>query len=315
MTRLDAELRGLVDGGVLTQEQADRIRTAAREQTGHPGGSVLTEVLGYVGGILLLSAVALLVSVSWNDLQHAERTAVTAGAAVILLGAAVILERAGKRELASALAALGAGVTGFAVYVVVEHTAGRVSGTAVAVVLAAVALWWLGGTLPLVALAAALGVGVFELVYDVGDPNGERTDTAGWSGLGFLVVASVMAVIGLTERHRTTAWTLAGTAVFVSAVCWLVQDGTPGMALVVGTTGAVALLVAYAKLRPALYLVVACVTMLVVWPVALYQITDNVAAVAIALAVASGLLVTTVVVLSRRSGLGSGAADAADSRG
>jgi Predicted membrane protein (DUF2157) len=301
MTRLDAELRRLVDDGVLTDDQAHRIQEAARSDTDdRPGGSVLTEVLGYVGGVLLLGAVALLVIVNWNEMVTGQRIAVTAGSAVLLLGAAAVLARVpGRDQLASALAALGAGVAGFATYVVIEDTPGRLAGVVVAVVVSLLGLWLVSGP-PLVAsLAAALATGVFVVVFDVIEGNGERSDSAGLAGAGFVLVAAVLAAVGLV-RHRTTSWSLAGTAVFASALCWLVQDGTSGVALAVSTAGAAALLTAYAKLRQAAYLIVACGTLLVAWPTALYQITDNVAAVALTLLIASGILVSTVVLLSRR---------------
>ncbi len=310
MTRLEAELQRLVQAGVLSADQADRLHAAAAHDESHgsegdrAGGSVLTEVLGYVGGVLLLGAVALLVVVSWNDMERGQRIAVTAGSAIILLGAAVVLARTQRRdELASALAALGAAVAGFATFVIVGDTAGLVSGVLVAVAISAVGLWLLAGPLLLVSLAAALSAGVFVLVFDVLNTEGQRTDAAGLSGAGFLVVAAVLGLLGLV-RHRPTAWSLAGAAVFVSMLCWLVQDGTSVVALLVGTAGAAALLVAYARYRSPAYAIVACGTLLVTWPVALYRLTENVAAVAITLVVVSALLVVAVVLLSRRRSLG-----------
>jgi hypothetical protein len=305
MTRLEAELRRLVDDGVLTGDQAARLRDAVRADSDEShaeqaGGSVLSEVLGYVGGVLLLGAVALLVVVNWNEMGRGQRIAVSAGSAVVLLGAAVVLTRLRDRDqLASALAALGSAVAGFATFVVIEDTAGLLAGVAVAVAVSAVGLWLLAGPMLLASLAAALTAGVFVLVFDVIDADGSRTDTAGLSGVGFLLVAAVLGVLGLV-RHRPTAWSLAGAAVFASALCWLVQDGTPGAALAVGTAGAVALLWAYARYRSAAYAIVACGTLLVVWPAALYQLTENVATVAITLVVASAILVAAVVALSRR---------------
>ena len=87
---------------------------------------------------------------------------------------------------------------------------------------------------------------------------------------------------------------------FSSSICWLVQERGEIMALAVGTAGPAALLVAYGRTRRSAYAVVACSILLVIWPTALYQLTDNLAGVAIGLVVASAVLLLAVLMLSRR---------------
>ncbi len=322
-SRLDDELSRLVSAGVLRQYQADSLRDAADaeveaalagraqpppEPPAKPKppptathSSALIEVLGYVGGALLLGAVALLTVANWGEMGRAARVTTGTSAAVIMLGAAAVLALLHRREqLSSALASLGCCVAGFATYVAVEGAAGRVVGVVVALVLAGLGLWWLAGSSLLVATFGILGVGVLVITADVLTPDtGSATNTAGIAGTGFILVAFVMAMLGLV-RDQVTAWSLAGAAMFSSSICWLVQERGEIMALVVGTAGPAALLFAYGRRRSSTYAVVGCAILLVIWPTALYQLTDNLAGVGVGLVIASGVLLVAVLLLSRR---------------
>jgi hypothetical protein len=331
-SRLEDELHRLVSAGVLRSYQADAIRAAAeadavasarppaasqptlaattqqpksqaKDQRRRPERarpSALVEVLGYIGGALLLGAVALLTVANWGEMGRAARVTTGTTAAVVLLGAAVLSAVfRGRDQLSSALASLGCCVAGFATYVVVDGASGRVAGVAVALALAALGVWQLAGSSLLVATFAILGTGVLVVTSDVIGPEvGARTNLAGLAGSGFILVAIILALLGLV-RDRVMAWSLAGAAVFSSSMCWLVQDHGEAMALAVGTAGSAALLVAYGRHRASAYAVVGCSILLVVWPTALYQLTDNLAGVAIGLVVASVVLFFAVLLLSR----------------
>jgi hypothetical protein len=322
-SRLDDELSRLVSAGVLRQYQAESLRDAADAEiqaalAGRPQpppeppakpksppaathSSALIEVLGYVGGALLLGAVALLTVANWGEMGRAARVSTGTSAAVILLGAAAVLALLHRREqLSSALASLGCCVAGFATYVAVDGEAGRVVGVAVALALAGLGLWWLAGSSLLVATFGILAVGVLVVTADVLTPDaGSATNSAGIAGTGFILVAFVMAMLGLV-RDQVTAWSLAGAAMFSSSVCWLVQERGEIMALAVGTAGPAALLFAYGRRRSSTYAVVGCAILLVIWPTALYQLTDNLAGVGVGLVIASGVLLVAVLLLSRR---------------
>jgi hypothetical protein len=335
-SRLDDELRRLVSAGVLRQYQADSLRsaadadsesaaaaspsatTASRSVEDRPGdspagsraprtpptsihSSALTEVLGYIGGALLLGAVALLTVANWGEMGRAARISTGTSAAVVLLGAAVVLALLRRGEqLSSALASLGCCVAGFATYVAIEGKTGQVIGVGVALALAVLGVWWLAGSSLLVATFGILAVGVLVITADVLTPDtGTATNSAGIAGTGFILVAFVMAMLGLV-RDQVTAWSLAGAAMFSSSICWLIQERGEVMALAVGTAGPAALLVAYGRRHASAYAVVGCSILLVIWPTALYQLTDNVAGVAIGLVVASTALLIAVLVLSRR---------------
>ena len=327
-SRLDDELSRLVSAGVLRQYQADSIRDAADAELhaaladpGRPGpqpppaeppakprtppatthSNALTEVLGYIGGALLLGAVALLTLANWGEMGRAARVSTGSSAAIVLLGAAVVLALVRRREqLSSALASLGCCVAGFATYVAFEGETGRVAGVAVALALAAVGVWWLAGSSLLVATFGILAVGVLVITADVLTPDtGSAANSAGIAGTGFILVAFVLVMLGLV-RDQVTAWSLAGAAMFSSSICWLIQERGEIMALVVGTAGPAALLVAYGRRRHSAYAVVGCAILLVIWPTALYQLTDNMAGVAVGLVIASGVLLLAVLMLSRR---------------
>jgi hypothetical protein len=152
----------------------------------------------------------------------------------------------------------------------------------------------------LVATFGILAVGVLVITADVLTPDtGGSTNSAGIAGTGFILVAFVMAILGLV-RDQVTAWSLAGAAMFSSSICWLIQERGEIMALAVGTAGPAALLVAYGRRQASAYAVVGCAILLVIWPTALYQLTDNVGGVAIGLVVASAVLLVAVLLLSRR---------------
>ncbi|GAA0590873.1 hypothetical protein HPO96_04625 [Kribbella sandramycini] len=329
-SRLDDELLRLVSAGVLRQYQADALREAAdaevtaaladqsRKRPEPPAPppappvkprtppaathtNALVEVLGYIGGALLLGAVALLTLANWGEMGRAARISTGTSAAVALLGSAVVLALLKRREtLASALASLGCCVAGFAAYVAIEGETGRIVGVGLALALAVVGLWRLAGSSLLVATFGILAVGVLVLTSDVLTPSdGSGANSAGIAGTGFILVAFVLAMLGLV-RDQVTAWSLAGAAMFSSSICWLIQERGEIMALAVGTAGPAALLVAYGLRRASAYAVVGCSILLVIWPTALYQLTDNVAGVAIGLVVASVALLFAVLLLSRR---------------
>jgi hypothetical protein len=314
-SRLEDELHRLVSAGVLRRYQADALRAAAkadatpaqRRRPEQARPSALMEVLGYVGGALLLGAVALITVANWGEMGRVARITTGTAAAVVLLGAAVLSAVfRGRDQLSSALASLGCCVAGFATYVVVGGGSGRVAGVAVALALAALGVWQLAGSSLLVATFAILAAGVLVISSDViGSDGGARAIQAGVAGSGFILVAIILALLGLV-RDQVTAWSLAGAAMFGSSMCWLVQDRGEVIALAVGTAGPAALLAAYGVRRASAYAVVGCAILLVVWPTALYQLTDNLAGVAIGLVVASVVLFFEVLVLSRSQRRGAG---------
>jgi uncharacterized membrane protein len=131
LTEIPANVPALVDHwvaeGIITQEQAERIRSeqARISSLGNvpsaiparrDRGPLVTEALGYLGGVLILVAAGLLTAQFWQDMPLGVRLAVVAGAAAALLaaGAAAVPERLGPagHRLRSVLWLLCVGAVG-----------------------------------------------------------------------------------------------------------------------------------------------------------------------------------------------------------
>src|SRR3954452_15426466 len=134
MDRLQTALGRLVEQHVLTASQAQELADAAdadrldgesvATQSAPPAmtkGSAVLEVLGYVGGALVLGAVIMLGTYFWRDLGDTGRKAVAvASFAVPAIGGAALVRGRTRPELGRILLALGCYAAGFAYLVVFE---------------------------------------------------------------------------------------------------------------------------------------------------------------------------------------------------
>jgi hypothetical protein len=88
---------GLLDdavaAGVLAREHADALRAFAAETAEHAPrrSSVTAEVLGYLGGVLVLVGALSLVSQFWDDLAAWSRLALVGGVTTVLTGAGLLV--------------------------------------------------------------------------------------------------------------------------------------------------------------------------------------------------------------------------------
>ena len=90
--------RAWVGLGLISRAQADRILAVERGEPVAPPrrpASMLAEALGYVGGVLILVATAVLVGRFWADLGVTGRLVVTFGAVVLLIGVGAVVPTAG----------------------------------------------------------------------------------------------------------------------------------------------------------------------------------------------------------------------------
>jgi Predicted membrane protein (DUF2157) len=312
-SRLAAELAVLTESKVLSPELADRLWQAAladaqvaptpepatddRGRTGNPG---LLDVLGYVGGALLLGALLFLGGALWRDLSRLARDLVALAALLIAAaGGAALWRSRTRRPLAGVLLALACVAAGFAYHQVFDDQEGVVS-SAVVVVGAALLTVLLGSAACLLAGWVGAMVFVVALVSKLTEP--EHDHMAVLVAAGFGVVAVLLGLAG-SWRHRTAAWVLAGLSGWAASAALLsTQPPIRGayLCLIVATLVAGALFAAFVRFRSSWYAVVGCLIMLSMWPVGLQRILASAVGVALGLVVAGGLLIAAAVALGQR---------------
>jgi hypothetical protein len=314
MGRLQTELAHLVEQHVLTASQARELAEAAHadrlaEQSvatqpaplSSTRGTAVLEVLGYVGGALVLGAVIMLGSLFWDDLGSTGRKLVAvASVAVPAVGGAALLKAGARPELGRILLALACYAAGFAYLVVFEDQKFVVSAAVVVLTSAIGAALsrsgaflvsgWSGGMLLVCAVVFNLIDGAAELA-----PAG----VAAYLALGFLLVGLVLTASGLLVS-RTLAWSLAGLSGWAASIA--LQGATNGewLSLIAATVTATALLTAFVQTRRYVFAVIGCAILLSIWPVSLYRIVDNAVGAAIGLVAAGAVLIGTVIWLTRR---------------
>lgn len=269
-----------------------------------PKGSAILEVLGYVGGALVLGAVIMLGTFFWEDLGNAGRKAVAIASFMVpALGGLALVRGRTRPELGRILLALACYAAGFAYLIVFEDKKFVVSAAVVVVTSAIGAVLLRSGAFLLSGWSGAMLL-VDALVFEVIDVGqlGEVNNDA-WQthlAIGFLLVGLIVAACGLV-LSRTLAWSLAGLSGWAASIA--LQTGADGEwpSLIVATLVAAALLTAFVITRRYAYAVIGCVILLTIWPTSLYRILDNNAVgAAVGLVAAGAVLIATVIVLSRR---------------
>ena len=134
MNRLETQLARLVEQQVLSVSQARQLADAATADQvdgqpaaagpalgSSPRGSAILEVLGYVGGALVLGAVIMLGTFFWEDLGNAGRKAVAIASFMVpALGGLALVRGRTRPELGRILLALACYAAGFAYLVVFD---------------------------------------------------------------------------------------------------------------------------------------------------------------------------------------------------
>lgn len=317
MNRLETQLARLVEQQVLSVSQARQLADAATADQvdgqpaaagpalgSSPRGSAILEVLGYVGGALVLGAVIMLGTFFWEDLGNAGRKAVAIASFMVpALGGLALVRGRTRPELGRILLALACYAAGFAYLVVFEDEKFVVSAAVVVVTSAIGAVLLRSGAFLLSGWSGAMllvDALVFEVI-DVGQLGEVNSDA--WQthlAIGFLLVGLVVAACGLV-LSRTLAWSLAGLSGWAASIA--LQTGADGEwpSLIVATLVAAALLTAFVITHRYAYAVIGCVILLTIWPSSLYRILDNNAVgAALGLVAAGAVLIATVIVLSRR---------------
>jgi hypothetical protein len=317
VNRLETQLARLVEQQILSVSQARQLADAATADQvdgqpaaagpalgSSPRGSAILEVLGYVGGALVLGAVIMLGTFFWEDLGNAGRKAVAIASFMVpALGGLALVRGRTRPELGRILLALACYAAGFAYLVVFEDEKFVVSAAVVVVTSAIGAVLLRSGAFLLSGWSGAMllvDALVFEVI-DVGQLGEVNSDA--WQthlAIGFLLVGLVVAACGLV-LSRTLAWSLAGLSGWAASIA--LQTGADGEwpSLIVATLVAAALLTAFVITHRYAYAVIGCVILLTIWPTSLYRILDNNAVgAALGLVAAGAVLIATVIVLSRR---------------
>jgi hypothetical protein len=317
MNRLETQLARLVEEQVLTSTQAQQLVAAARADRldgqaapiesvarSGPRSSAVLEVLGYVGGALVLGAVIMLGSFFWDDLGSTGRKLVAVASLVVpALGGAALVRGGARPELGRILLALACYAAGFAYLVVFDDRKFVVSAaivvltSAIGAVLLRSGAFLVSGWSGAMLLVCAVVFNVIDSVETIGP---DSTAVPVHLAIGFLLVGLALTGSGLL-LSRTLAWSLAGLSGWAASIV-LQMDAPHGewLSLAVATLVTAALLTAFVLSRRYAYAVIGCAILLSIWPVSLYRILDDAVGAAIGLVAAGGVLIGAVIVLSRR---------------
>lgn len=300
---LAARLDRWVDRGLITSDQAERIREderttgAAKPQ----GPSLVAEALGYVGGVLVLVAAATITGRFWSDLGTGGRLAVALVAAGVLLAAGTAApERLGAASgrLRSVTWLLSAAALGGALALAGDDMLDApgdvvVFGSAGLTAVYAGALWYVHRwPLQQVALVAALAMaagGAAALL-----PR-DREDVVGLAVWGVGAAWTVLGW-GRVVAARAVAYVCGGVAVIAGSMFTVQNDW--GCALAIAS--AVVLVAVGVLQRDLVLLGVGAVATLFAVPVAMSRYFPDTLVAPFALLAAGALLVVGALYTARR---------------
>ncbi|MGN6611168.1 MAG: DUF2157 domain-containing protein [Angustibacter sp.] len=311
----DAEralLERWVAAGYISRSQADLIRDAelggehpeaALEP--HPSEhatSLVLEALGYLGGILMLTASGLLVGQFWDDLSRAVRTGLVLAVWLVLLGAGfAVPERLGRQgsRVRSVLWLAGAAAFAFALGLLGGEwwgwtEAGLASWVASGAAVLLGLLWWRERSALLqIALLVATVASVLALLTRFTSLEGA------WLGIAVWVVGAAWWILGarglVTPRRTATA--LGPAAIVLGAVMTSMAD----WGLWLGLATVVALVVLAVRWRDLWLLVVAAGGSLELVPRIVEEWFPGRLAVPVILLVTGLVMVLAAVRIGRRS--------------
>lgn len=312
---LDEHLERWVEHGLISSAQAARIvadERAARSSTGgRPGrGPMLTEALGYVGGVLVVVAGLLLTAQLWSDLALWARLGLTTASAALLLGLGAALPvglgtAAGR--LHSAAWGLSSATVAFLLgLLAVEVLDTREADTALVVAAGATAyslvLWWslrspLQQAVVFVGLAATVAAGLARVA-----PSGPSGD--GLPALGILAVGAGWLYLGARGLLAPRRFVLVLGAVGVALGAATVQMADWGR--VVALVAVLALVGLALRMADLALLAVGAVGMFIVFPGVLMSWFPGAVAAPLALLLAGTLLVLAALRTLRHGTAGLG---------
>jgi hypothetical protein len=305
---LDAHLARWVTDGVVTPEQAEGIRAEERALLLPPAkrSALVTEALGYLGGLLVVVAGLLLVSRAWPHLGLTARLGLVGAGAVLLLLVGALLPAttdSPTARLRSVLWVLATGTTAFFVGLLgheVLDLRGADVGllvTSASAVLAGV-LWFLLRVLPqqaafFVALTGSAAAALLEL-----PTTGSTRPTL--AGVGILVVGALW--IGLAQLGRLEPRSAALALGAAGSVVAAVMIANSGWGHFVGLAAVAGLAVAGLLLGEMVVLGAGAVGILLVRPPVMNDWFPGAVAAPLALLVSGALLVLVALRALRARG-------------
>jgi Predicted membrane protein (DUF2157) len=313
-----AELQSLLDrwvaAGLITSQQAERIRdqeagvsaTAVARSEGTPDGSpatsLMTEAVGYLGGVLIVVAAGLLTARMWSELSLSTELLLVAAIAAVLLAAGALVpdRRSPPGSRLCAVLWLLSTVAFSALLVLVANQGLGWRDEDVAVLAAggtaiyALALWWRHRHV------VQQGVLLVSLVVAAAAATAELGGPEQLPGLAVVGVGASWFALGWSGRvgARRPAYLLgAGAAMFGALI---LSESPWGQPLALATVAAI--LFAAVRFRDLALLAIAAIGALQVLPRMTETLFPNALAAPIALMVAGGLLVAAALYTARRGG-------------
>ena len=210
------------DGGAASDAGEAAATAASGGTEDHDRASTsslgVLDVLGYLGGALLLGALIFVGFTLWGDLSRAGKTALAIASFVAPVAGGAVLERSRtRRGLARVLLAIGCFAAGFACFVIIDDQDLMISAGAV-VVAAVVGLITLrSAAFYLPGWVGAMGFVPAFVQNGLGLPEGEALGY--WIAGGFLLVGLALVVAGIV-LGREVAWTLAGLSGWAATIPW-----------------------------------------------------------------------------------------------
>lgn len=251
-----------VSGGVLTSENAERIRSFERAAvSAHPPTKVrparrvpaVAEALGYLGGVLGVAGVILLIAAYWSDWSRGVHLAVTLAVTVLLVVAGAVVREQADPAFLRLRWFLWTGATpamGLLAYVVAHEFLewDRGSQFWILISVGTMALngaLWAGRSRPI-----QEGLFCVSLAVLVGTAIGDPTD-ARWGGIGVWVLGVALAVVAVWRRPVLAVIPAAVGGLSVVVGSYLTVSSWEGFGfLFVAASAAVMVGVATVKISP-----------------------------------------------------------------
>lgn len=305
-------LHVLVTDGTISAEQESAVRTtlaaAGGPDTAGPRVQV-AEVVGYLGGGLMLAGATLVVGLSWDKLTDLGRVGIVAGVTVALIAAGLAIAKGigGLRALASAESSTRSRIVSV-LFALAALTGGLAAGTAtqrseelvgglVGLGLAALAY----AALPWIAQLLAAGVLGMIGTYGIVEAFGE---TAVRLGIAFVVLGAAWLAATATGivRHRVVGFGIGAAITLIGAQQPIGWGGSEAWAYFGTGLAALAFVIWHLVAREPILLVAGVIGITIVVPEVVWDLTDGaVGGAAVVLIAGAVLLVTSGLGFLRRS--------------